>query len=380
MKRFTNQPLRDQAAIAIFGSFKVGNFVASIPLLKGLRMKYPFASIDYYGSTVTESLEGLLEVFDFCCCWDDSNKTLSDLLLELDRRIDIHQGYDLCINLDGFNPVTQLLASSSRAIYVVGDIYSGSRRGLARLSGCTRREQLLADPNWNSKNLALRYSDLLDSGYIGNIWCSMAYVPYNVNYLKLASSSSFFRPFDIIIHCNASRQAKLWPSTHWIKLLSDPLFKDSSICLVGTKPSDDSIYNDGHYIENLILSESFLNIEDLRGQTSLLDLVALYANCKLSVSVDSGPLHLSIAAGAPTIAILGNDADGIGASPVNLWLSDAFANLFLTFSSQTCTKCQDNRFKNDECINDAHICQQGLEPNQVLEVVAVLLRQSRISF
>lgn len=44
---------------------------------------------------------------------------------------------------------------------------------------------------------------------------------------------------------------------------------------------------------------------DLSGQTSLPELVALFAEARLLVSNDTGPLHLACAVGTPTIAIFG---------------------------------------------------------------------------
>ena len=37
------------------------------------------------------------------------------------------------------------------------------------------------------------------------------------------------------------------------------------------------------------------------------------------ISVDAGPMHVAAAVGTPTLAVVGNDAVGIGASPIRLW-------------------------------------------------------------
>ena len=48
-----------------------------------------------------------------------------------------------------------------------------------------------------------------------------------------------------------------------------------------------------------------LAVTDLVGQTSLTDLMALFGRCRLVVTHDSGPLHLAVASGTPTIALFG---------------------------------------------------------------------------
>ena len=57
MQRFTNQPLGAQPHIAVFGSDKVGNFVLTTPLLRGLKEKYPGATLDFFGGATTRDLE-----------------------------------------------------------------------------------------------------------------------------------------------------------------------------------------------------------------------------------------------------------------------------------------------------------------------------------
>jgi ADP-heptose:LPS heptosyltransferase len=57
MQRFTDQPLGPQAHLAVFGSDKVGNFVLTTPLLRGLKAKYPGATLDFFGGATTRDLE-----------------------------------------------------------------------------------------------------------------------------------------------------------------------------------------------------------------------------------------------------------------------------------------------------------------------------------
>ena len=45
MQRFTDQPLGARPHLAVFGSDKVGNFVLTTPLLRGLKEKYPGATL-----------------------------------------------------------------------------------------------------------------------------------------------------------------------------------------------------------------------------------------------------------------------------------------------------------------------------------------------
>ena len=61
------------------------------------------------------------------------------------------------------------------------------------------------------------------------------------------------------------------------------------------------------------------------------------------MSVDAGPLHIAAAVGTPTLGIVGNDEEGVGASPVRLWMPRC-DNFDRTVSPVSCSLCADNRF------------------------------------
>ena len=64
-------------------------------------------------------------------------------------------------------------------------------------------------------------------------------------------------------------------------------------------------------------------LQDLRGRTSLIELAGACQQARAVVSVDAGPLHIAAAMGVPTLAVVGNDVDGHGASPIRLWMPRA---------------------------------------------------------
>ena len=57
MKRYEGEYLGEEPNITVLGSSKVGNFVATIPLLRTIRDRYPKARIDFWGSETTKDLE-----------------------------------------------------------------------------------------------------------------------------------------------------------------------------------------------------------------------------------------------------------------------------------------------------------------------------------
>ena len=76
-------------------------------------------------------------------------------------------------------------------------------------------------------------------------------------------------------------------------------------------------------------------------------------------------MHVAAGVGTPTLAIVGNDAEAVGASPIRLWLPRS-SSLTRTVSSSSCSLCSDNRFRNDGCLADTHHCMDGVDAQQVI--------------
>src|ERR1041384_5065454 len=104
MERFTDQPLGPRPPIQVFGSDKVGNFVLTTPLLRGLKEKYRAAALDFFGGATTRDLEA-------ACPYIDARFALygarEDYLGDLHRFVDARRAqagaYDLAINCDEFS-------------------------------------------------------------------------------------------------------------------------------------------------------------------------------------------------------------------------------------------------------------------------------------
>ena len=91
-----------------------------------------------------------------------------------------------------------------------------------------------------------------------------------------------------------------------------------SVGLVGSPPNlQQEAYNSGDIESDLLGSTSLI---DLRGKTSLIELAGACKQAKAVLSVDAGPMHIAAGVGTPTLAIVGNDVDGVGASPIRLWM------------------------------------------------------------
>jgi ADP-heptose:LPS heptosyltransferase len=364
MQRYGGEALPAGAHIVILGSCKVGNFVVSTPVLSGLKQRFPSAVIGFIGSEVTADFERAHPLIDWRCSWDRSGAdALSDFVGELADRRRRHGDFTLAINLDGFNPVTTSLVSWLSPCWIAGAALSANRRRQMPF-GDLPQQRFLADSDWDSKAFAQRYGDIFRSNYIAELFAQLAFVADHCDptQITLPSVPPDFDVPDVLIHATTARSAKIWPFDRWLSVIQFIQEAGLSVGLVGSSPRiQQDAYNSGCGEEWLLHCTSLL---DLRGRTSLLQLAGACAQARAVLTVDAGPLHIAAAMGTPTLAIVGNDANAVGASPLRLWLPRC-ANVNHTVSEHSCGLCAENRFRNDDCLAPSHFCMHGVTSEQV---------------
>ena len=138
-----------------------------------------------------------------------------------------------------------------------------------------------------------------------------------------------------------------------------------TVGLIGAPPAQQRLdYHAGDGEDQLLVDHSG-TLVDLRGRTNLIQLAGACRRARAVVSVDAGPLHVAAGVGTRTLAVVGNDAEAVGASPIRLWLPRS-SNLTRTISLSTCSLCSENRFRNDGCLAETHQCMEGVDAQQVI--------------
>ena len=370
LQRYDGRHLGAAPHIAVLGSNKVGNFVVTIPLLKALKRKYPESVLDFWGSELTADFERAIPQLDWRCSWDSEDifqfQNLADFA---SNRVELKGPLDLLVNCDGFNPVTQVLASWLRPTWVAGAALKLNSRASVPW-GDHPYQKFLADSDWDSPAFVQRYEGFFPSNYIAELICRLAYFEETVQAIDLPYVEPSFNVPDILIHVTTTRAAKLWPLEHWFTFLHWCDRKNLSVGLIGSAPSlQKEQYNSGDLETDLLAN--YL-VQDLRGKTNLIQLAGACRLAKAVVSVDAGPLHIAAAMGTPTLAIVGNDDDGVGASPVRLWMPRS-KNVSRTVSGHSCDGCAVLRFRNDACVVEGHGCMWAVFPDQVIGWVEEVL-------
>ena len=375
MKRYSGSWLGESPHIVVLGSRKLGNFIATLPLLHSLRRKYPAAKIDFWGSEVTKDFEEELVSnspkakrpidWRMSLDCDTISQELSDYIRTKGRPT-------LLINCDGFNPVTAVIAGLLSPEWVVGNAMTKDLKGVVE-TGEHTYNKILDDKEWDSEKFLVKYEGHFKTQYIGELFCRMAFldsIEDQINNIGLPTRHPLFKVPDILIHCTSTRSAKLWGKDNWCLLLDWCRDHKLSVGLVGAKPQlqKDEYNSDGceDSLVDLYGKGENKTLFDLRGETNLIELAGACKEARAVITVDAGPLHVAVAVGTPVLAVVGNDKEGIGASPIRLWMPQK-RNLFRTISDFHCRECMDNKYKNNGCLLDEHFCMKGVSSEQVIK-------------
>ena len=360
MERFTDQPLRAQPHIAVLFYDSIGDFVVVTPLLRGLREKYPGCVVDYFGGERTRELEeasrlidSRFSLFGLPLGW----QALPDHVAE--RRTTAGP-YDLAINCES-HPAARLALQFLAPRYVVGPAYTPDLRDELPHPG-TRVDALHAE-RWNAADLLDRYGDVLDSQYIGEILCRLARVQTDYARPEVPYREPPGDVPDVLIATGANRSAKLWPETHWRRLLEWCDAQGISVGLLGSKPTEQARFYHSVDMEARLLARAALR--DLRGRYSLPEVVGALRRARACVTIDNGIMHLAAAVGTPTVAIFGG-------SPWRLWAPRAPA-VDILLPAEPCTLCEENRFRNEACLLPEQVCLRSVSPERVIATLSARL-------
>lgn len=363
MERFADQPLGERPHIAVFGSDKVGNFVVTTPLLRGLKEKYPGCTLDFFGGETTEDLEAACPYIDArFSLYGERDDYLGDLTAFVSARREVAGPYDLAINCDEFSELNLVVVAAVAPRYLVGaSLQRDFRRKLPPSDD--PRALLLRDRDWNNSAILRRYPGLLESNYLAEIFCRLAYVETDYARTEVAAAPPPFAVPDVLLHMTATRSAKQWLPEYWRALVDWCAGRGLGVGVVGSRPAvERSRYHAGGWEDELVRGTA---LRDLRGETKLTELAGAFARARAAVAVDAGPMHIAVAVGCPTVCLFGNDEDGDGASPVRLW-APRRPNATVTRTPAKCVVCVEHRFKNEPCLVEGHPCMRELRPEIVI--------------
>jgi ADP-heptose:LPS heptosyltransferase len=336
--------------IAVFRALHLGDLLLSVPTLRAIRAGFPAAEITLIGLPWSAEFArrfqryvdrwrefpgypGLLEV--------DVDPAALRVFLEAERRY----GYDLVIALHGSGQVSnrfalELEGQRTAGFYVdsppsddfLGTPYPALLHEIQRSLTLARRLGLAAD------DARLEFPEL----------------PEDEEHLGAALPPERLTKAPIIgLHPGARPPSRRWPPERFAAVGEALARRFNATIVITGGPGEASIA--GSVVEQL--SCPAINLAE---RTPLGGLAAFLRRADLFISNDTGPAHLAIALGRPSIAIFG-PADRRRWAPLDQ------STHRIVYQPVPCSPCP-----HWECPID-HRCLRWIEPDQVLDAAEALL-------
>ncbi len=354
---YQGEDLGPSPHVAVLFSDQIGDFVVATPLLRGLQERFPDLVLDYFGGEGTRELEEVSPLIDARYSLFGNHEAMESLPRFIEDRRARAGPYALAINLDA-DPLAAQAAGYLNAHYFVGSYRDRSSNEILPFS--RERIDRLWQDTWNRSDLLDDYPEL-ESQFIGEIFCRLARIETDYMRLDVPWITPPFPTPAVLLSTGASRTAKLWPRDHWVAVADWLNGNGVEVGLVGAPLGRGDRYHAARFDAALVTR----SVQDLRGALTLPQVAGALAQARAVITIDNGLRHVATAVGAPTIALF-------GASPRRIWAPPA-PNLTLLEPEDPCTLCEDNRFRNADCLLPVHKCMLSVRPERVMERLEELL-------
>lgn len=164
----------------------------------------------------------------------------------------------------------------------------------------------------------------------------------------------------VALHPGTGASIKLWTVGHFADL-ADTLAKTYGAKIVFTGGAAEKEYIN-KILENCRLEHLRLDTTGLWGR-----LAAFFGRCDLAIGLDSGPLHLAVATGTPTVHLFGPTDPAI----YGPWGDPTRHRVILTDVSLPCQPCGILDFRREGLAGG--YCMRSIRPAQVLQAAGELL-------
>ena len=277
----------------------LGDTALSLPLACDLKQVFPESSIAFATSPTVSPLVQMCPYVDEVLTFDAPSLTHLQTNWQLSRWREAYKfltelrarNFDLAISLYG--PLSGTLVGLSGSRWRVGFANESSSKNFDHSIRGGRGARTKHEIDWvrhlGGQPGTDMPADIISTGHPENAWCMN----------KVGPKGSYTR---LVLHIGArTGEAKLWPNQHWHDLVT-ALDKHAmlQIILVGGTAEADIASALLHNLDKRHLS--------FAGRTTIPQLASILETSDLTISADSGPLHLSALMGRPTLGIYGPTA------------------------------------------------------------------------
>jgi len=275
--------------VLLISNTALGDTLFSTPAIRALKERYPAWELEVLAHRVFGALLTHNPHVAKIWTYPGRNRRLLTLVGDLRRR-----GYDLAIILHGNDPEATLLAYLSRAPFIIGS----ARSPLA----CVYSARVaFTDPDEHAIERRLDYVRLLGADTTDKRM-DLILPPEERERAGAILTEHFgtIPPLLLALHPTGSDPYKWWPAASFIEL-GNFLYESYHAPLLIISGAGDR--EQAEAIAAKLSGPTLVT----GGRYPLLTVAALLNQARLLVANDSGPLHMGLALGVPTIGLLGAD-------------------------------------------------------------------------
>jgi ADP-heptose:LPS heptosyltransferase len=275
--------------VLLISNTALGDTLFSTPAIRALKERYPAWELEVLAHRVFGSLLEHNPYVAKIWTYPGRNRRLLTLARQLRQR-----SYDLAIILHGNDPEATLLAYLSRAPFIIGSAKSPLAFAYAATVAFT-------DPAQHAIERRLDYVRLLGADTTDKRM-DLFLAPDETDRGAAILTENFgaIPPLLLAFHPTGSDPYKWWPAASFIEL-GNFLYESYRAPLLIISGAADR--EEAENIAAQIAAPTLVT----GGRFPLTTVAALLARCRLLVANDSGPLHMGLALGVPTIGLIGAD-------------------------------------------------------------------------
>jgi ADP-heptose:LPS heptosyltransferase len=332
-------------SVLIFRTGSLGDSLCAVPAIQSIKKQYPLADVDILTNTGYSNLAGLHHLLEkdvyreIINYYGYSKKKLFHLLRQ--------RKYDLVIQLPQVDASFFTLLRDLIIFRAVAPSGFGWRKSQMKWFRKTQARFLQFPNEVDRLSILLQQHNIIPST-VGTILTPLVSdVLYAKEVLQQLGVSSFNNLIAIVV--GAKRPQNRWPITYF-KQVVDHFSSKYTIVLIGAK-------EDNELVQPLVTTN---NVVNTCGRLTPMQSAAAISLCRLSISNDTGPMHLSYAVGTAVIALFSSrDLPG-------KWYPSGKNNYVFRAANIACEACF-----SETCNNN--ICMQAIQPSEVISCAEQLL-------
>lgn len=276
--------------VLLISATALGDTLFSTPAIRALKERFPAWELEVLGHRVFGAVLAHNPYIARLFAYPGRNRRLLHLIRELRAR-----RYDLVIILHGNDPEATMVAYLTGSPFIIGSANSPLSFVYAAQVAPP------ADPLAHAIERRLDYVRLLGAD-TQDKRMDLFLTPGEVRKAQAILLRHFgaMPPLMVALHPTGSDPYKWWPAASFIEV-GNYLYEHYQASLLIISGSQDR--DAAEAIAARIKGPSLVT----GGRYPLLTVAALLSQCRLLVANDSGPLHLGLALGVPTIALIGAD-------------------------------------------------------------------------